>query len=188
MSSSVKTDLAHCVDLASLQLEAIGLLLQDHDGQLLGVDLLLHGDGHGVDVLGAALGRHLQLRGLGGPGVRGRVSPVEAALLAARHARPANPHHHRDLVLLAAGEAGQRHLQSHLTRASSVPASTRGWSLAATPASGSVRKVSLASSSLYCTVLYCTVLYCTVLYCTVLYCTALAAQNRRHRHLILLAA
>ena len=60
-SSSVKTDLAHCVDLASLQLEAIGLLLQDHDGQLLGVDLLLHGDGHGVDVLGAALGRHLQL-------------------------------------------------------------------------------------------------------------------------------
>ena len=35
---------------------------------------------------------------------------------------------------------------------------------------------------------HCTVLYCTVLYCTVLYCTVLAAQNRRHRHLILLAA
>ena len=106
-SSSVETDLAHCVDLASLQLEAISLRL--------------HGDGHGVDVLGAALGRHLQLRGLGGgeagPGLRGRVSPVEAVLLAARRAQrsrdragPARPPRSQHRISIATACAVRRHV------------------------------------------------------------------------------
>merc|ERR1711884_232638 len=113
------------------------------------------------------------------------MGPVEAALLAARHARPANPHHHRDLVLLAAGEAGQRHLQEPPDQSVLGAGLDQGLEPGRHPGLGQREEgeLGLVLAVLYCTVLYCTVLYCPVLYCTVLYCTVLAAQcslYRRH--------